>query len=170
MCLCVCLVSILQVDAINPAYSGEFFGGSCSFSPKGTTLATAWYRSDYLQNLVASYNTAAKNFNYWYPYAEDVGSIYQDLPVSSAFDSTGKWFVVGTWGSSNATSPTVALFEANGKHAPVATYCTPGSVFSVDILTDSRNGNVYVTSSGKHVHANMMGDGGDLYALQAISP
>lgn len=39
---------------------------------------------------------------------------------------------------------------------------TPGSMFDVDIVLHSST-SLYVAAAGKAVHANTMGDGGDLY-------
>jgi len=41
-----------------------------------------------------------------------------------------------------------------------------GRVFSADIITTGTN--IFATSCGKHVHANMFGDGGDVSAIQVV--
>jgi hypothetical protein len=162
-----------QVDMLSYGAGGQqFFAGTCSLSKQGTTLAVGWYRSDFIQNAVTSYDTTTKVANYQYNYPTDTGSIYQNLPVDSQFDSTGRHFVVGSWGSSNGTSPTVALFRSTGpaSNPLAASYTTTGSVFSVSALTDARNGNVYAACAAKAVHANKMGDGGYFGVFQATAP
>lgn len=46
-------------------------------------------------------------------------------------------------------------------------------MFGVDVVVDSVTSNqtvVYIAAAGKHVPANVMGNGGDAYAFQVIVP
>ncbi len=54
------------------------------------------------------------------------------------------------------------VFDDLAPEAPVFSINTPGSVFHVDISSDGR----YITSAGKHVHANQMGSGTDVYMAE----
>jgi len=159
---------------------GQMFAGACGIA--NNTIALAWYSGNYRQNLVQLYSTAPtttepvavsasgaivvpnKTPIWAYTYPEDVGSTEQDLPVALAFTASGSYFVVATWGPSNTASPQIAVF-ASKQATPVYTLKTPGSMFSADI-TETKNGRVYVVAAGKHVHANQMGMGGDLFSIQ----
>jgi len=146
---------------------GQNFAGACGIA--NNLIVLAWYSGRYTQNQVQLYTTASSGSKvpvWTYMYPEDVGSTCQDLPVALSITPDAAYFVVGTWGPSNAASPQLSVFSSR-QATPVWTYITPGSVFTVDI-TETQDGRVYVVSGGKHVHANIMGMGGDLYSIQLV--
>jgi len=99
---------------------------------------------------------------------------------------------VGHWGSDDDTDPQTLLFNL-ASPTPLFSYVSPGSMFDVQVAVDDAliptflDGaedyesaptppvhairspdaptNVYVTSGGKHVHASVMGNGGDAYGF-----
>jgi len=144
------------------------FTGTCAVG--GNNVIVGWYSQNYNQNQVQLYSTAENNspLMWTYQYPADGNTQYQDLPVTSAITDDGSYFVVGTWGSSTYRSPQVAVFSSSTS-TPVYTLQTPGSVFSADIFsTGGSSPSLYAVACGKHVHANVFGDGGDLYSVQVL--
>ncbi|KAJ6232936.1 hypothetical protein M0813_04463 [Anaeramoeba flamelloides] len=86
---------------------------------------------------------------------------YQDFVTGVKATEDGQYALIGSWGQENGEAPTVILIERGA--GIVFNYTTPGSVFDIDIIDDPENGMVYFCSAGKGVHANKMGNGGDLY-------
>ena len=64
-------------------------------------------------------------------------------------------------------SPTILLFSS-ASNATLLAYDTPGSMFAVDVFADART--VWVVADGKHVNANVMGNGGDLFVFSVPRP
>ena len=67
--------------------------------------------------------------------------------------------VIGSWGCQTGGGPEVCVIDDLYPSTPALTIDTPGSIFHVDITPDGN----YISASGKHVHANQMGSGTDLY-------
>lgn len=94
------------------------------------------------------------------------------LQNTGAISGAGPYVAVGLWGDAGATtSPTIVLLKSvAGQTAtqPLFSYVTPGSMFGIDVSynTVGSTDNVWVVSGGKHVHANIMGAGGDAFAFQ----
>lgn len=90
-----------------------------------------------------------------------------DLKVCGAGQS--RVLAVASWGlgagSGNASSvDTIHAFDTQGNK--ILGFQTPGSMFGID-CTVTQGGTVTVVAGGKHEHANIMGSGGDMYALRA---
>jgi hypothetical protein len=89
----------------------------------------------------------------------------QDVPSAIQFSDDNDFLAVGSWGDMNHTNPTVSVFCAVcGKL--VLGFHTPGSVMALS-LTNNDN-KLTVVAGGKHVHANVMGSGGDLYGIDMV--
>ncbi|KAJ6231089.1 hypothetical protein M0813_06187 [Anaeramoeba flamelloides] len=88
---------------------------------------------------------------------------YQDWITGVKLTADGQYALIGSWGQSDNVAPTVILLERGD--GIVFSYTTPGSVFDIDIMDDPENGMVYFCSAGKAVHANMNGEGGDVYCF-----
>ena len=89
------------------------------------------------------------------------------LQTDATVRAAGRYAAAALWGDAD-DFPTVVLLGA-GAAAPLLTFVTPGSMTGVDIAVDAAASNathdcVYVVAAGKHVPANVMGDGGDAYA------
>ncbi len=64
-----------------------------------------------------------------------------------------------TWGDiSNPSKPTTLIFE-RASNQPVYGVVSPGSMFALSMSADGKT----VVAGGKHVHARMFGNGGDVY-------
>lgn len=91
---------------------------------------------------------------------------YQNNPTIRA---DGGYIAVALWGD-NGNTPTTVLLKA-GSNEALFTHISPGSMFSVDVVLDPSASTpstdvLYIASAGKHVPANVMGNGGDAYAWQ----
>ncbi|MCP4545734.1 MAG: T9SS type A sorting domain-containing protein [bacterium] len=136
----------------------------CALSTDGSALVAAWNSSSYNQNKMQWYDTTGSTPEWTFLGPLATGS-YQELPSCVAIDPSGQYAVMGAWGDEPGLIPEVQVFRKTGS-TPVFAINSPGSIFDVAICSDS-GGNVYVSACGKHVHANEMGSGGDLYAAAA---
>jgi hypothetical protein len=89
------------------------------------------------------------------------------LQTDATVRAAGRYAAAALWGDAD-DFPTVVLLGA-GAAAPLLTFVTPGSMMGVDVAVDAAASNathdaVFVVAAGKHVPANVMGDGGDAYA------
>ena len=89
----------------------------------------------------------------------------QDFPSAMEITEDGQFLVVGSWGDSGAEGPTVNVFGRHLPDGPLFAANTPGSVRAVDIVQHDRTKELLVVAAGKLVHANKLGDGGDLYSF-----
>jgi len=143
---------------------GNFWVKTCRFSNEGSTLVVGWCDHDsYLQNRIELFEMPDRTPLWTYLYRRGSGE-YQDIPREIAITNDGSYIAVGSWGDEANTNPEVHVFEHDAP-APILTLDTPGSVFDIDIAEVER-GTVYVAASGKHIHANENGRGGDLYSLR----
>ncbi|MCK4413594.1 MAG: T9SS type A sorting domain-containing protein [Candidatus Eisenbacteria sp.] len=139
----------------------------CIFSDAGNLLVAAWYPTSYDQNVVQCFDPASSTPLWTYDYTQSGGS-YQDIPVAIATTNHGDYFVVGSWGSQFNTNDEIHVFSRESS-TPEFTVDAPGSIYDVDICHRA-NGTILVTACGKHVHANEMGNGGDLFSICDLDP
>jgi len=133
--------------------------GYCAMS--NNNLALGWFTLQYNQNTY-QYYSLANNVPVWSRVNPIESGPGQDLPVDMAITDDGKYFVVGSWGNEAASNPQILVFNSTS-NTPTYSITTPGSMFDVDIAYDNTLGGVVILGAGKHVHANVFGDGGDLY-------
>jgi hypothetical protein len=82
---------------------------------------------------------------------------YQDVISGAAISHDGKYAVVSRWGDQNHSNPEVTIIKKGA--GIIGTIDSPGSAFDVDMSWDGQ-----VTVSGhKAIHANVSGNGGDVY-------
>ncbi len=93
---------------------------------------------------------------------------FQDAISSFVLTQDSQYVVVGSWGSGDpslgADDPTVNVLCASNGYL-LASFGTPGSVFSVSASHNSTVGALTVAVAAKHIHANRSGRLGDLYSL-----
>jgi WD40 repeat protein len=138
-----------------------YYGGAAAVAADNSTVYFGFFRTDNTTSRIIRYDldTAAPVWTYDY----DVGSGgYQDLIAWMECSNDGRWMVAGSWGSEVGGENEVNVFDDLSPEAPVFTIDTPGSVFYVDISDDGR----YVSAAGKHVHANELGSGTDVYMCE----
>ena len=140
-----------------------YYLGRCALSIDSSTLAAAWYRSDFRQNKLELFNVPAST-PHW-TYLSNIGTAtYQEYPGDVALTADGAYCALASWGDAANTNPEVHLFGRENA-TPLLTVDTPGSMFSIDVAVRP-GGPVYVSACGKHVHANETGRGGDLYSIR----
>lgn len=138
-----------------------YYGGAAAVAADNSTVYFGFYRNDYRTNRIIRYDldTMSPLWTYDYP----VGSgAHQDVMEWMECSTDGRWMVAGSWGCQTGGGAEVNVFDDLAPEAPVFSINTPGSVFHVDISSDGR----YITSAGKHVHANEMGSGTDVYMAE----
>jgi len=155
-----------------PAFKGAapLWFAACAVAENGNLGVAFDNFESYKQTGAALYAvTASKATNVWSWSVAPESSTYQDVVSSAAITADGAAFMYTSWGTSSST-PTARAFasvQANVTHpAPFIQLQTPGSMFWGDI-SNGPNNSVYLAAAGKHVHANVFGDGGDLFLVQA---
>ncbi len=153
---------------MNNGGGGGWYLGRCDITSAGNALVTGWYSSTYRQNKVMWFELDDP-FPIWTYTYELAGGGYQDLPSAVMVDEFGDYAVVGSWGDQLNTNPEIHVFGREGPE-PIFTVDSPGSIFDADIesvvhVAGRSFAYGYATAGGKHVHANQMGSGGDLFAI-----
>jgi len=139
------------------AVSG-YYGGAAAVAADNSTVYFGFYKSNYTTNRIIRYDLDASTPVWTYDYPVGSGG-YQDVMEWMECSSDGRWLVAGSWGCQNGGGNEVNVFDDLNPGVPVFSIDTPGSIFHVDISDDGR----YVSAAGKHVHANEMGSGTDVY-------
>lgn len=135
-----------------------YFGGAATIAEDNNTVYFGFYRNDYRTNRIIRYDLSSSSPAWTYDYPVGGGS-YQDVMEWMDCSDDGRWLVAGSWGCQTGGGAEVNVFDDLDPTEPLFSIDTPGSMFHVDI---SGNGQ-YVTAAGKHVHANQMGSGTDVY-------
>jgi len=149
----------------NATSPGIWIGSQVAFSRNDKVAVGTYNGATAKQNRIVVYDLVKKNVSWTYDYLPVDFQQCQDTPAAMEFTDDSDFLVVGSWGDQNHTNPTVTLFCAMCGKVMLG-YHTPGSVMTVS--TSSTPEGVLVVAGGKHVHANLMGSGGDLFALEFI--
>lgn len=114
-------------------------------------IFVGWCAFDALQPAVQVYNanSASPLWTFTYPQSDNL----QDTPWSISATNDGNYFVVGTWGSLNATNPEIRVWKATSDK-PIYELSAGGSVFAVDIAAGNTLGSINVVAGAKATHAN----------------
>ncbi|MBN1619173.1 hypothetical protein JW890_00465 [candidate division WOR-3 bacterium] len=136
----------------------SYYAGSAVVSQNGNYAYFGFYRNDYLTNRIYCYDLTQSAIIMTYNYPIGSGT-NQDIISWLDCSDDGRWLAAGSWGCQTGGGPEIQVFDNTKPTSPVFTIDTPGSVFHVDISPDGQ----YISSTGKHVHANTMGSGIDLY-------
>lgn len=135
-----------------------YYGGAAAVAADNATVYFGFYRNDYRTNRIIRYDLSAPAPVWTYDYPVGTGS-FQDVVEWMDCSTDGRWLVVGSWGCEYGGGDEVMVFDDLSPEAPVFSVSAPGSIFHVDMTADGR----YVSAAGKHVHANQMGSGTDVY-------
>ncbi len=84
----------------------------------------------------------------------------QDSAVYGVMSDNGQVFAVASWGAADNNHPEVRVFNRNVQL--IASIDTPGSPFSLDLSGDGQ----YILAGSKSIHANTMGNGGQVDLLK----
>jgi hypothetical protein len=136
---------------------GSYYVARIAVSRDGSTIVSCWHASQYNTNKIVVHEPGSSAPVWTYDYPVSNGA-YQETPYDVDISDDGTHFVVGSWGDAQNLNPEVHVFRRNMPGRPVCTVDMPGSVFCVDISGDG----LYATACGKHVHANVAGNGGDI--------
>ncbi|MFG0253095.1 MAG: WD40 repeat domain-containing protein [Phycisphaerales bacterium JB038] len=136
---------------------------SCAFSDDSSTFAAGWYPTTYLQNRIDCHDPASSTPVWSYTYAAGSGGL-QDIPGDLALTADGSYLAVASWGDQGNTNPELHVFDTSDGSVAF-TIDTPGTMFDCDIA-DGGDGYVYVSTCGKHIHANTSGRGGDAFSAR----
>lgn len=90
------------------------------------------------------------------------GTIYQLVCAGVAIDDAGEYMACASWGDSSNATPEIFGYDAAG--TSTMSIDAPGSAFSIDIDGD---GDV-VAAGTKSVHANVNGNGGTIWCVDAF--
>jgi len=90
----------------------------------------------------------------------------QDVVARAEVSQDGSVIAVATWGQETDPHPEVMIFDREANL--IGEIDMPGSAWTVDLSADGR----FVVASGKNVHANEFGSGGDafVYDLGGVVP
>lgn len=138
------------------AVSG-YYGGAATIAPDNQTVYFGFYKNTYKTNRILRFDVSSSTPLWTYDYPVGSGSNQNTMQWMDCSDD-GRWLVAGSWGCDNGGDE-VQVFDDIYPDAPVFGIDTPGSMFHVDMSPDGQ----YITAAGKHVHANTMGSGTDVY-------
>ena len=131
-------------------------------------VAFAWISQDVLTARVTVYSMVTKKI------LTDWVSVTNDkLQTNPTIRMDEQYVGVALWGDQDDTPTAVVL--AAGSNTAIFGFTTPGSMFGVDIVVDHAASTkamdvLYFAVAGKHVPANVMGNGGDAYAWKINVP
>jgi len=149
----------------NASAPGVWVGAQVAFSKDGKLAVGQYNGYTAKQNRITVWDMVSKNLTWAYDYLDVSFQAAQDVPSAIDFTDDGHYVAVGSWGDANHTNPTVNLFCAVcGKL--LMGFTTPGSVMALSVSSTPTS--VRVAAGGKHVHANLMGSGGDLFVLEFV--
>ena len=135
-----------------------YYAGGAAVADDNATIYFGCYKNNYLSNRITRHDISSSNPIWTYDYPTGGGG-YQDVVEWMECSEDGRWVVIGSWGCQTGGGPEVCVIDDLYPSTPAFTIDTPGSIFHVDITPDGS----YISASGKHVHANQMGSGADVY-------
>ena len=135
-----------------------YYAGGAAVADDNATIYFGCYKSNYLTNRITRFDISSSTPLWTYDYPTGGGG-YQDVVEWMECSEDGRWLVTGSWGCQTGGGPEVCVIDDLYPSEPAYTIDTPGSIFHVDITPDGN----YISASGKHVHANQMGSGADVY-------
>lgn len=145
--------------------------GTIAFAPDTPHMSVAWQSisQGISQNIVQMYDVASQTILLNSSLPEQNGQ-YPNWPVQTGVSAGGKYVVYCSWGAegTQAGAAQLQVFMGDGSTSASAAMYTPGSMFACGI-GQQKDGTVVAAAAGKHVHATIMGNGGDLYAVKVES-
>jgi hypothetical protein len=139
-----------------------YYAGAAAVSDDGQVVYHGFYSSSYLANRIYRFDPASSTPLWTYDTPTGSGS-NQDVVSWMDCSSDGKYVAMSSWGCQSGGGDEVIVLDDDAPTAPIYSINTPGSMWYVEISPDGN----YVTAAGKHVHANVMGSGADVYMADA---
>ena len=137
--------------------SGYYAGAAC-ISDDGQKVFFGAYKNTYLSNRIVRFDAGSSSPVWTYDTPMGSGG-YQDVVSWMDCSSDGGKLAVCSWGCQTGGGDEVIVIDDDAPSAPFFSIDSPGSMWHVDISPDGS----YVCATGKHVHANQMGSGADIY-------
>ncbi|MEN8209029.1 MAG: T9SS type A sorting domain-containing protein [Candidatus Fermentibacteria bacterium] len=123
-----------------------------------STIYFGVHKSNYLSNRIIRNDISSSTPLWTFDYPEGSGGYQETIDWMDCSDD-GRYVAVASWGCQTGGAPEINVFDDLNHNTPVLSLDTPGSMFDIDITADGQ----YIAATGKHVHANQMGNGTDSY-------
>jgi hypothetical protein len=137
-------------------------GFAAAEAADGAQLVVALMKDGFASAEVQRYARSAGNTPVWsYSVPPRTGTLQQQ-PSDVAVSGDGQWIAAGIWGAENNPHPEFFILRDSEPSQPFFSIDTPGSVNDVDITANGR----YAAVAAKGTHANTIGAGCDLYAVE----
>lgn len=135
-----------------------YYAGAAAMSADGQKVFYGFYKNTYLSNRIIRFDAAGPTPVWTYDTPSGGGG-YQDVVSWMDCTSDGGKLAVASWGCQSGGGDEVIVIADDSPAEPFFSVNSPGSMWHVDISPDGS----YVCATGKHVHANVMGSGADVY-------
>jgi hypothetical protein len=137
-------------------------GFAAAEAADGEELVVALMKNGFASAEVQRYARSAGNTPVWsYAVPPKTGTLQQQ-PSDVAVSADGQWIAVGLWGADDDSHPEFFILRDSAPAQPLFSIDTVGSVNDVDITANGR----YAAAAAKGTHANTVGSGCDLYAVE----
>jgi parallel beta-helix repeat protein len=136
-----------------------------AISADGSTIVSCWYNPSFTILKIVVHDASSSTPLWTYDYPTSSGT-YQESCGDVDITDDGSLFIVGSLGDAENLNPEVHIFHRDQVPHTIFTVDMPGSMNSVDISGDGS----FATASGKHVHLNQMGRGGDIVCISLRQP
>ncbi len=141
-----------------------YYAGAAAISEDGSAIYYGLYKNTYLSNRILRFQSGSSTPDWTYDYPTGSGG-YQDVVSWMDCSSDGRYLAVSSWGCENGGGDELEVLDDQAPSAPIFTIDTPGSMWYTDIAPDGS----WVSAAGKHVHANQMGSGADVYFADPLT-
>jgi len=143
--------------------------GTISFSPDSPHMSVAWQiaSNSVSQNKVMVFDLPSSTAIMNVSLPATTGARV-NWPIGTGLSSKGQYAVMCCWGA-EGQQPAAAQLQvystATSSPSPASIF-TPGSMMACGIAKQSSTGKVVAIGSGKHTHATVFGNGGDMYVVE----
>jgi len=135
-----------------------YYAGAAAVASDNSYVYYGLYKNTYLTNRILLFEPPTSTPIMVYDTPAGSGS-YQDVVSWMDCSDDGRYLAASFWGCETGGGDEVIVLDKDSSVNPVFTIDSPGSMWNVDISPDG----TYLSAAGKHVHANQMGSGSDIY-------
>jgi len=137
-----------------------YYAGAASVASDNSYVYYGLYKNTYLTNRILLFDPASSNPLLVYDTPAGSGG-YQDVVSWMDCSDDGRYLAVSSWGCERGGGDELIVIDKDSAVNPVYSLNSPGSMWHVDISPDG----TCLSAAGKHVHANQMGSGADVYMI-----
>ncbi len=149
------------LNTVTKNLGGQVYCSMLDLSADSSTLAYAWYFYNPGTAIrIEALNVATGNVTMTHNSTGVSG--LQNVIADISMCDDGSRFAVGLWGDQAGPAQELAIYSST-QNAPLTSLNLGGSIFAVDISSDGQR----AAASGKAVHANTFGNGGNLTVIDA---